>query len=164
MRAARRAGLFGGERIPCENGVVRAGNGGLAQRPDPPSKDTLKLTVPLLALCLATCLAGCQAVFHVNDEDAQGIVDKRVLGMSVGDFFTRYGAPSSRAEAKDGTLMFNWGSKSPNMAPGPRGPEESLCWLRLSTDRKGIIVSAPITRDGKGQKHLSVCADLFEPA
>ena len=164
MRAARRPGLFGGGRIPCENGIDRARYGALLQRPDPPSKDSLKLTVSLLALCLAPCLAGCQAIFHVNDEDAQAIVDKRVLGMSVGDFFTRYGAPSSRAEAKDGTLTFNWSTKSPNMAPGPLGPEESLCRLRLSTDRNGRIVAAPITRDGKGQRHLSICAELFEPA
>ena len=126
----------------------------------PLSKDNLKLTVPLLALCLA----GCQAIFHVNDEDAQAIVDKRVLGMSVGDFFARYGAPSSRAEANDGSRVFTWSTKTPSVAPGPRGPEESLCWLRLSTDRNGRIVAAPITRDGKGQRHLSICADLFEPS
>lgn len=124
----------------------------------PFSKDTLKPIVLLLALCLA----GCQAILHVNDEDAQAIVDKRFVGTLVGDFFQRYGKPLSRVEARDGTMAFKWVSGSPKVGAGPYGPEEQLCWLQISTDRNGRIAVAAITRDGKGQRHLSLCAELFE--
>ncbi len=126
-------------------------------RPDPPAKVILKPIVLLFALCLA----GCQAILHVNDEDAQAIVNQRFLGTQVGDFFQRYGKPWARDEARDGTMAFKWGTRPPKVGAGPYGPEEQLCWLQISTDRNGRIVAAAITRDGKGVRHLSLCAELF---
>jgi hypothetical protein len=112
---------------------------------------------------LVLALAGCAAL-GLHGEDAQPIVDKRLIGMPVGDSFQRYGKPTSRAESSDGSLAFDWSSGIAKVAAGPVGPEESVCRLRLSASRAGRIVAAPIVRDGRGQRQLSLCAELFEPA
>lgn len=118
----------------------------------------MKIFAPVFALCLA----GCSSILRVNGEDAQAIVDKRAIGTSVGDFFQFYGPPRAREEANDGTLRFTWEGGARNVAPGPRGLEEMLCRLRISADKRGRIVTAPIVRDGKGERRLSRCAELFD--
>ncbi|MCW2798521.1 hypothetical protein [Nocardioides sp.] len=115
----------------------------------------------LLPLAFASALAGCQSVLHVNDEDAQAIVNQRVVGTSIGDFITRYGAPVMRDEARDGSLTILWEGGPPKVGPGPRGLEERICRVRLSTDRNGRILAAPIVRDGPGQRHLSLCVEVL---
>jgi len=122
----------------------------------PPRKAAVKI-IPLL---LALALAGCMSV--LRGEDPQVIVNKYAVGVPVGDFFQRYGTPRVREEAPDGTLQFTWEGGRAKVAAGPRGPEESLCRLRLTTDRAGRIVSAPIIRDGQGEKRLSRCVELFD--
>lgn len=117
----------------------------------------MKILVPLLTLALTAC----GTVLHVNGEDAQGLVDQRVLGMSVGDFFDRYGAPRTRAEAPDGTRSFGWESGFANVAAGPQGAEERSCVLQLTSAKNGRITAAKITSDAPGERHLSRCADLF---
>jgi hypothetical protein len=118
----------------------------------------VKISLPLVALCLA----GCGSLLHaVEGQDVQAIVDKRLVGASVGDFFQRYGGPFSREEAPDGSLAFLWEAGFGNVAPGPRGPEEKICRLRLSADKAGRIVAAPILRDGQGERGFSRCAELF---
>jgi hypothetical protein len=119
------------------------------------------IALPLIAACL---LAGCNAILHVNAENAQGIVDQRLVGMRLGDFVSRYGAPRARQEARDGAVSFDWDADFAYVGPGPRGTEERICRLRVSADRNGRIVSAPILRDGPGKRHLSRCAEVFEPA
>ena len=114
----------------------------------------------IIPLLLALALAGCMSV--LRGEDPQVVVNKYAVGVPVGDFFQRYGTPRVREEAPDGTLQFTWEGGRARVAAGPRGPEESLCRLRLTTDKAGRIVSAPIIRDGQGEKRLSRCAELFD--
>ena len=116
----------------------------------------------IIPLFLALPLAGCISTSVLRGEDPQVIVDKRVVGTQVGDFVQRYGAARVREEAPDGTIQFTWEGGRSNMAAGPRGPEESLCRLRVTADKTGRIVSAPIIRDGQGEKRLSRCVELID--
>ena len=115
----------------------------------------------ILALLLALCVTGCGTILHVNGEDAQALVNQRVVGMSIGDFFDKYGAPSARAEADDGTRRFDWQSSFANVPAGPTGTEERSCELRLTSAKNGRIVSAMITSDAPGKRRLSRCAEIF---
>jgi len=127
--------------------------------PDPrPVKPVLLLP----ALALAGALASCQTILHFNDEDAQLIVNRHAVGVSAGDFFQRYGKPASRVEAMDGTLTFLWEGGMVEMAAGVRGQEDKICRLQITTDKKGLIATAPIVRDAKGERRLSRCAELFD--
>ena len=116
----------------------------------------------IIALLLVLPLAGCMSILRVNSEDPQVIVDKRVVGTQVGDFFQRYGPVRVREESSDGSMQFTWEGGRNHVPAGPRGPEESLCRLRVSTDKAGRILSAPIIRDGQGEKRLSRCVELFD--
>ena len=80
----------------------------------------------IIPLLLVLPLVGCMSILRVNSEDPQMNVDKRVVGMQVGDFFERYGAPRVREEAPDGTLQFNWEGGRNKMAAGPRGLREPV--------------------------------------
>ena len=121
-----------------------------------------KAAVKIILLSLVLPLAGCMSILRVNSEDPQVIVDKRVVGSQVGDFFQRYGAVRVREESLDGSLQFTWEGGRNKVAAGPRGPEESLCRLRVTTDKAGKIVSAPIIRDGQGERLVSRCVELFD--
>ena len=114
-----------------------------------------------LALALSA-LAGCSVPSALKGEDPQAIVNQRVIGMSIGDFFERYGRVPVREESRDGSMVFNWEGGRAKIPAGPRGPEESLCRLRLAVDKGGRIVSAPIMRDGQGERRLSRCVELFD--
>ena len=120
----------------------------------------MKFAALVPALLLA--LSGCQNFLRSPDADAQAIVDRHVLGLSAGEFFQRYGAPRRREEANDGTLTFAWEGGLESVPAGVYGPEELVCGLHLTTDRRGRIVAAPIVRDGKGKRRSSRCAELFE--
>ena len=120
----------------------------------------MKIAAFVPALLLA--LAGCQNLLRSPDADAQAIVNRRVLGLSAGEFFQRYGAPRRREESSDGTLAFVWEGGLESVPAGVYGPEELICGLQLRADRRGRIVAASIVRDGKGQRGLSRCAELFE--
>lgn len=124
----------------------------------------MKKTTLLIWLAAAFGFSGCNAVFRINAEDAQAIVNNRVVGTRLGDFIGRYGGPRVREEARDGAVAFNWDADFAYVGPGPRGTEERHCRLRISADRNGRIVAAPILQDGPGKRHLSRCAELFEPA
>ena len=119
--------------------------------------------VKILLLSLAlSALAGCSVPSALKGEDPQVIVNQRVIGMSIGDFFERYGRVPVREESRDGSMVFNWEGGRAKIPAGPRGPEESLCRLRLAVDKGGRIVSAPIMRDGQGERRLSRCVELFD--
>ncbi|MEO6743687.1 MAG: hypothetical protein ABIS28_21160 [Caldimonas sp.] len=121
-----------------------------------------KAAVKTIALLLVVPLAGCMSILRVNSEDPQVIVDKRVVGTQVGAFFQRYGPVRVREESSDGSMQFTWEGGRNHVPAGPRGPEESLCRLRVSTDKAGRILSAPIIRDGQGEKRVSRCVELFD--
>ena len=121
-----------------------------------------KAAVKALILPFLLCgLVGCSVPSVLRGEDPQAIVDKRVIGMSIGDFFQRYGVVPVREEARDGSMQFIWEGGRARVPAGPRGPEESICRLRLSVDKAGRIVGAPIIRDGQGERRLSRCVELF---
>lgn len=130
--------------------------------PYPIKSHGTKNAVKIYSSCCALVLAGCGSVLHVNAEDAQALVNQRLVGTSVGDFFQRYGAPGPREEASDGTLRFTWEGGARRVAAGPRGLEELLCQLRISADKSGRIVTATIVRDGKGEQRQSRCAELID--
>ena len=120
----------------------------------------MRLHAALLALALA--LAGCGSVLRSSGEEPQAIVEKRVVGMTIGDFLDRYGrAATTREEAPDGSVTFNWQSPRMTLMGGPGGPEMSVCRLRLSVNRVGRILAAVIARDGDGVHRRSGCAELF---
>lgn len=121
-----------------------------------------KVAVKLPLALLALGLAGCSGMLRSSAEEPQAIVDRHVIGLSAGDFFQRYGAPLGREEGLDGSLAFNWQSSRMSVVGGPYGPLISACRLRLSADRNGRIVAAPIVRDGDGKRRVSGCAELFE--
>ena len=128
-------------------------------RADQQTVATFKIAfVPALLLALA----GCQNFLRDPAADAQTIVNRRVLGLSAGEFFQRYGAPRRREESSDGTLVFAWEGGLQSVPAGVYGPEELVCGLHITTDRRGRIVAAAIVRDGKGQRNSSRCAELFE--
>lgn len=119
----------------------------------------------LLPLVLPVLLGGCGAFFRINaEEDPQAAVNRRVLGLRLGEFTERYGAPSRREESAEGILGFQWSSPGRYVAPGPVGPEEQFCRLRLVTDRSGRIATATIQRDGRGERHQSQCVEIFGAA
>ena len=51
-------------------------------------------------------VAGC-SVFK-NNEEAQAVINQRVIGMPVGDFFDRYGRAQLRDPQPDGTVEYSW--------------------------------------------------------
>ena len=114
------------------------------------------------SLLLPLALGGCGAFFRINaEQDPQQAVNQRVLGLRLGEFFERYGAPTRREESTDGVLGFNWSSPNRYVAAGPVGPEEQFCRLRVVTERNGRIASATIVRDGRGTRHQSRCVEIF---
>jgi hypothetical protein len=118
------------------------------------------LAVPIV---LALLLAGCGSVLRSGGAEPQSIVNNRVIGMTIGDFLDRYGrAATTREEAPDGSVTFNWQSPRTTLMGGPGGPEISVCRLRLSANRVGKILAALIVRDGDGVHRRSGCAELFE--
>lgn len=122
----------------------------------------MRKAVLLLLTVVPVLLSGCGAFFRINaEDDPQLAVNRRVVGMRLGEFFERYGAPSRREESAEGVVGFNWGSAGRYVAAGPVGPEEQYCRLRILADRDGRIVSAPITRDGRGERRQSRCVEIF---
>jgi hypothetical protein len=119
----------------------------------------MRVSVALLVLVLA----GCQSVLRSGGEEPQVTVNKRVVGMTVGEFLDRYGrAATTREEAPDGSVTINWQSPRTTLMGGPGGPEITVCRLRLSANRVGKILAALIVRDGDGVHRRSGCAELFE--
>jgi hypothetical protein len=127
------------------------------------------ITIPLrgAARALTVCaiglgLAGCGSIRIGNSEEAQAVVTSQLVGMSVGDFIERYGAPRLRDNAPDGTLSFNWQSSVGSVPAGPQNLDDRVCQLRISADRFGRIVSAQIRQDALGRTSTSRCGEMFK--
>jgi len=114
----------------------------------------------LLAPVVVSVLAGC--ALRAPVDASQVAVDAKAVGVPAGDFFERYGRPVTRVEQADGTFVFEWEGGSVKMAAGPTGLEDKICRLRLTTGKDGRIATAEITRDAKGERRLSRCAELFD--
>ena len=115
---------------------------------------------PLAAALLAT-LAAC-GLFKGNEE-VLAVVNKRLIGMPVGEFFDRYGPSRTRSERPDGTMEYDWISAVPYVKPGPgvEGLNDRVCKLDFTADRRGRIDSVVVRFDAPGLKSTSRCGEIF---
>jgi hypothetical protein len=122
----------------------------------------MRLSLPLRAIAAASLLAALAACgLFKGNEEVQAIVNKRVIGMPVGDFFDRYGRPRTRSEKPDGGMEYDWISAVPYAKPGVEGLDERVCKLALTSDRRGRIDSVVVRYDAQGMKSTSRCGEIF---
>jgi len=122
----------------------------------------MRLSLPLRAIAAASLLAALVACgLFKGNEEVQAIVNKRVIGMPVGDFFDRYGRPRTRSEKPDGGMEYDWISAVPYAKPGVEGLDERVCKLALTSDRRGRIDSVVVRYDAQGMKSTSRCGEIF---
>jgi hypothetical protein len=122
----------------------------------PPAALRAAATVSLLLT-----IAGC-SVFKTNEE-AQAVITQRAVGMSVGDFFERYGSWKARQVQPDGAVEYAWISATtapPNN--GFYGLDDRTCSLKLVADKNGRILSASLVQDMPGRTTTSRCMEIFK--
>ena len=81
--------------------------------------------------------------------------------MPVGEFFDRYGRPSSHLETPDGGAIYAWTSSVPEARPGPEALDDRICRLRLTADKAGRISAIDVEFDAPGLKTTSRCSEIF---
>ena len=113
----------------------------------------------LAAAALALAVGGCELFKH--NEEASAIINSRVLGKPVGEFFDRYGRATARTEIGDNTSIYNWISDVGMTRPGPEGQDERVCKLRLTVDKAGRISNVEILYDAQGMHSRSRCGEIF---
>jgi hypothetical protein len=113
----------------------------------------------LLAATLVVVVGGCELFKH--NEEAAAIINQRVLGKPVGDFFDRYGRATARTEVADNTAIYNWISDVGMTRPGPEGQDERVCKLRLTVDKAGKVSDVQILYDAQGVTSRSRCGEIF---
>ena len=114
-----------------------------------------------LSLVLMTSgLAAC-GVFKSNEE-AQAIINRRVVGMPAGEFFQTFGVARNRSEQLDGTITYDWTSSIGAAAAGPNGLDERTCTLRIVADRRGRVATAEVVLDNPGRFSTSRCGEMFK--
>ena len=113
----------------------------------------------IAAASLVLALGGCD--LFKNNEKVEATVNGRVIGMSAGEFFDRYGPAYARRETADGGASYEWASSVPAAAPGTIGLDERVCKLRLGVDRQGRIGAVQIVYDPQGTKSNSRCGEIF---
>ncbi len=114
------------------------------------------------ALCAAIVLAalpGCELL--KRNEEATNIINRRAIGMHVGDFFDRYGRPGGKIERGDGSADYVWVSSVPYAQTGPAGLDDRICRLVLTVDGKGLVSAVQILVDSPGLKSASRCGEIF---
>lgn len=107
-------------------------------------------------LALSAC-----SLFSNPERDPQGVVNRKLSGMKVGDFVDRFGGTRVREENADGSVSFLWQSSLKQVAPGTMSPDDNLCRVRITADRAGVIVVSQIATDTVGEQSTSQCADIF---
>jgi hypothetical protein len=115
------------------------------------------------AVSLLLALAGC-GVFKTNEE-AQAVINQRVVGTQVGAFFDRYGAAKRREQQADGTIEFAWISAitaTPNS--GYYGLDDRTCSLKIISGKDGKVIAASIIQDMPGRTSTSRCLEIFKPS
>ncbi len=114
-------------------------------------------------LLLLSALAGCS--LFKNNEEAQAVVNRRVVGMAAGDFFQRYGTWATRREQVDGTTDYGWVSAiGATTNSGYYGLDDRTCTMKIVTAKDGRIVIATILEDMPGRTSTSRCGELFKEA
>jgi hypothetical protein len=122
----------------------------------------MRASLPVRALAAASLLAALSACgIFKNNEEVLAIVNKRVIGMPVGEFFDRYGRPRTRSERSDGSMEYDWISAVPYARPGPEGLDERVCKLVLTSDPRGRINSVVVRYDAQGVTSASRCGEIF---
>ena len=114
------------------------------------------------AATLLAAVAGC-SVFKTNEE-AQAVINQRVVGSPAGAFFDRYGAAKRREQQADGTIEYAWISAitaTPNS--GYYGLDDRTCSLKIISGKDGRIISASILQDMPGRTSTSRCLEVFKP-
>jgi hypothetical protein len=112
----------------------------------------------LLTLCgLAAC-----GILKKNEE-AQAVVNQRVVGLPAGEFFQAYGAARNRSEQLDGGTTYDWISSTDAVRAGPGWLDERTCSMRIVVDAKGRIAVAEIVLDNIGRTSTSRCGEMFKP-
>ena len=114
------------------------------------------------AATLLAAVAGC-SVFKTNEE-AQAVINQRVVGSPAGAFFDRYGAAKRREQQADGTIEYAWISAitaTPNS--GYYGLDDRTCSLKIISGKDGRIITASILQDMPGRTSTSRCLEVFKP-
>ena len=113
----------------------------------------------LAAAALLIAVGGCELFKH--NQEATAIINNRVLGKPVGEFFDRYGRATASTEIGNSTSIYNWISDRGTTRPGPEGQDERVCRLRLTVDKTGKISDVQILYDAQGTKSASRCGEIF---
>jgi len=113
----------------------------------------------LAAAALVLAVGGCELFKH--NQEAVAMINSRVLGKPIGEFFDRYGRATSRTEVADNTAVYNWISDVGMTRPGPEGQDERVCRLRLTVDKAGKVSDVQILYDAQGIKSASRCGEIF---
>ena len=113
----------------------------------------------LAAAALLIAVGGCELFKH--NQEATAIINNRVLGKPVGEFFDRYGRATASTEIGNSTSIYNWVSDRGMTRPGPEGQDERICKLRLTVDKTGKISDVQILYDAQGTKSASRCGEIF---
>ena len=113
----------------------------------------------LAAAALVVAVGGCELFKH--NQEAAAIINSRVLGKPIGEFFDRYGRATARTEIGDNTAVYNWISDVGMTRPGPEGQDERICKLRLTVDKAGKVSDVQILYDAQGIKSASRCGEIF---
>ena len=117
------------------------------------------LSACVAAVVVVVAVGGCE-LFKDNQE-AMAVINQRIVGKPVGQFFDRYGRATARTEIGDNTAVYNWISDVGMTRPGPEGQDERVCRLRLTVDKAGRISEVEILYDAQGVKGSSRCAEIF---
>ena len=113
----------------------------------------------LAAAALLIAVGGCELFKH--NQEATAIINNRVLGKPVGEFFDRYGRATTSTEIGNSTSIYNWVSDRGMTRPGPEGQDERICKLRLTVDKTGKVSDVQILYDAQGTKSASRCGEIF---
>ena len=126
-----------------------------------PHFSTAALRAAALLSLLLAC-AGC-SVLKTNEE-AQTVINQRVIGMPVGDFFDRYGRAKLREPQPDGSVEYSWISEITEKAPhaGWYGLDDRTCTMKIIAGKDGKITLANILQDTPGRTSTSRCLEMFK--
>ena len=112
-----------------------------------------------MAVIVLTILSGCE-IFKKSD-GVQAIVNQRVVGTQIGDFFDRFGPAYTRGEQEDRSTIYLWISTVGPVPAGYIGLDDRTCTLRITANPNGKIVTAEVAVDNPGRTSLSRCGEIF---